>query len=290
MEFADFITAFGNGYKAQWRKEDFCKALLCSIAKDENMVIYENGKQEEKYKRGSTTFQSYYRNGKRRSIRPIAVCIHNNLDLCKFKRFLDTYTAFYSKQTLFADFNKYYPDITEENLFDKITDSFVEIIKAACNEPDKRRRPPMSSQIYEVPQMDKISLSVVNDATVSDTNDVESLIKYINETIGSLITTGRRIAEFNNRCVADNTYYSKLKSKLHTEHEQLYVLYEKLSDYNEIHSNSIIEQILISILQLEENNFILSTNEFIITSRKNYHIHRLRELISKFQAEKDDLN
>lgn len=280
MEFADFLTAFGNGYKAKWRKEDFCKVLLCSIAKDDSMVIYENGNSNNEYERGTTTFQSYYRNTKRRSIRPIAVGIHNDIDRDKFKGFLDDHVKYCNKSELCKNFKEFSSDITEENLFDKITEIFVEILKAARNEPDSRCRPPISPHIDDALHRDnKVPL---DDNLTS--KDIESLIKEIDKTIKDLISTGRMLAASKILGASDNTIYSKGNNRLEKELEHLFLLCRNLSSYNSANNSLIIKQIVKSILLIKADNFILTENDLILPSSKNEHINRLLELLQIFKT------
>ena len=105
----------------------------------------------------------------------------------------------------------------------------------------------------------------------------------INSLLKELIITGRKIAEFKKTGTGDDIKYIRLRTKLHDDFEQLISLSELLADSQKAENSKIIEEILDSATRLEESNFILTTDEFMIESVKNYNIHRLSDLIAQLQ-------
>ena len=109
------------------------------------------------------------------------------------------------------------------------------------------------------------------------------LLSIIDSILINLIGIGRKIAEFKNTGVAENVRYAKLKDLLHSNFEQLITLSNSLSKSNEAEDSPIVEDIVDSVMSLEENNFILTTSEYMIESINNYHIHRLSSLLSQLK-------
>lgn len=276
MDFGEFITAFGTGYSKQidyrtnkrLTKPDFCKDLLCSITKEENLVLYIDGIEDGAHKRGESAFQAFYRNTDRRSLHPIAENIinGNNLDTSKFKKFLEKYVENYAKEKLLTNFKVCLPSASSDTLFDDIINEFVRILKEAAAKPDNRRKEPLSSDIQNC-----------------DDDNCNSIEAKLEELLQALIKTGRKIAEFKKTGVSDTVRYLKLKNSLHRDFEQLTLLSDSLSKSNEADYFPIVEDIFDSVMSLEENDFILTADEFIIESMKNYHIHRLSKLLSQSQ-------
>lgn len=110
-------------------------------------------------------------------------------------------------------------------------------------------------------------------------NDFKLLSK-LDSTLINLIEIGRKIAEFKNTGVADNVRYAKLKDLLHSEFEQLTTLSKSLIEPTYTVDSQTVEDIISSVMSLEENSFILTTDEFTVESIKNYHIHRLIDILS----------
>ena len=66
------------------------------------------------------------------------------------------------------------------------------------------------------------------------------------------------------------------------------MLSDSLSRINETAHSPIMDDIVDSIMSLEENDFILTTDEYIVESSKNYHIHRLSAFISQLQQDQHE--
>ncbi len=276
MDFGEFIAVFGCGYsrlidhKSNKRltKPYFCRYLLCCITKDENSVFYIDGIEDKTHERGESAFQAFYRNTDRRSLHPIAVDIvnDNKADTSKFKLFLKEYCKEYGKEKLLTNFKEYYPYTDSDALFDDITNEFVRILKEAAAMPDNRRKEPQS-----------------NSTRNCDNENSDSVEGEIEKSLQALIKTGRKIAEFRKVVFADEARYNKLKNSLHKDFEQLSSLSDLLSESNEIAYSPIVEDVIDSLMSLEENSFIQTTDEFTVESVKNYHIHRLIRLLSQLQ-------
>ena len=154
MDFGTFVAVFGNGYSFMkntrkivpdeppiHNKKSFCRELLFRITTDDKYVLHPNG-DTESTPRSLQAFEAYYRNSKRRSLHPIAAPIIHKclLDDEGFHDFLKEYTKHYSKDILLKSFQKYIPETSLETLFDDITDAFIQILRKAASEPDRRRK------------------------------------------------------------------------------------------------------------------------------------------------------
>lgn len=142
--------------------------------------------------------------------------------------------------------------------------------------------PQRLAEIYEEILTDAAKGKSASNALSFYKNDFKLLSK-LDSTLINLIEIGRKIAEFKNTGVADNVRYAKLKDLLHSNFEQLITLSNSLSKFNEAEDSPIVEDIVDSVMSLEENNFILTTSEYMIESINNYHIHRLSSLLSQLK-------
>ena len=269
MNFGEFINAFGTGYKnliVGLTKPYFCRHLLCNITKDETVVVYIDGIKDKAHERGESAFQAFYRNKDRRSLHPIAESIlnSNSLDASKFILFLEDYCKGYYKEKLLTNFMKYLPSATSSTLFEDVTNEFIRILKEEAAIPDKRRK-------------ESASLNNANSAKVSD----DSLEAKMSRLLKELIITGREIAEFKSTGVGDSIRRLRLIETLKDDFERLLVLSNQLNQDEIDENSSIYSDIRASVQSLTADNFILSTNQFMIESVQNYHIHRLSDLIKK---------
>ncbi len=337
IDFGQFIDAFGNGYRTMpdihdgltaenavhktMVKETFCRALLCEITSSEDIVIYINGIRDAKSKRSLSAFQSYYKNGnKRRSLRAIAVGIINtqSMDKNKFKSFLENYVQHYSKAMLCCNYQKYLTDVTEETLFNSITDAFEQILVVAYNEPDNRQKSPEPMRFSESgnepdtlqnndsiiePQSDEI-IEILQDATTKPderrtppmpnskaaTNDsvVAELINQINCMLKGLIKTGRKIAN-NQRAFGSIKYPSNPTPELW---DQLQRQLNELKLRNSLllkqdsgkHPN--VEDLFDAIIDLKADHFVLSDFEYcILIPGKEQPVHNVKNLLAKLESE-----
>lgn len=278
MDFGIFIAAFGTGYRSlvdsdtnkALTKQAFCRMLLCNITNDENKVLYINGIAEAKYARGDSAYQAFYRKNDRRSLHPIAEPIINNnsIDKKKFHSFLEVYTQYFSKDELLNNFKKMIPAVSFSTLFDDITNEFVSILIKAAAKIDNRLKEPISP--------DK--------SDISDYSN-NSVVAKMNILLTKLIRIGRRIAEFKGTSIKEKALFLKLKNSLHQEFEQFTLLSESLSNCNETADSPIEDEIVSLISSLEEADFILTTDEYIIESVKNFHMHRLSSLLQQLQED-----
>ena len=274
MDFGEFIAAFGSGYSKLidcktnkgLNKQLFCRYLLCSITNKENLVLYKNGIEDKKHELSEAAYQSFYRNGDRRSLHPIAESIinSNSLDTSKFMSFLKEYCKDYSKEKLLTNFKRYLPSASSSTLFDDITDELVKILKREAAISDKRRKEPKSA----------------NKADFANESD-DSLETQMDRLLEELISTGREIAEFEPTGVCDDVRSSKLRETLKNDFKQWLALSKQLPQNKNGESSSIYSDIRASVQSLTAENFILSTDQFMIESVQNYHIHRLCELLRK---------
>lgn len=157
ISFDAFFNAFGNGYKTmidnhdgvttrtdslqRMRKETFCRALLCEISNNEEIIIYKGGIVGAKGKRSIQVFQKLYNKEKsREALHPFAVSIIDtqSINKAKFKTFLEEYVKHFRIEHLCSNFQSLFKDVTEETLFDTITDAFEQILYEAYNLPDNR--------------------------------------------------------------------------------------------------------------------------------------------------------
>lgn len=125
MNFSEFAKILKEFYKGEMNKGDFVKALFCNIADNEIEID-----------RSNITFAKYMEGN---SIKPIVVEIKYNLDTEKFKKYLaQREHNTNAKKKLCNAFKDCAPDINIDNVFDKITSIFVDIINDAYNEVDGR--------------------------------------------------------------------------------------------------------------------------------------------------------
>lgn len=123
--------------------------------------------------------------------------------------------------------------------------------------------------------------TVSTDKTDSTIEGDDSLETKIEKQFNKLIKTGREIAEFKPTGVGDDIRHKRLMGTLNDDFEQLQTLSDLLP-HNLIDDNSSIpNDIRCSIQSLTAENFILSTSQFMIESLRNYHIHRISELLKK---------
>ena len=148
---------------------------------------------------------------------------------------------------------------------------FVSILAKAAAEPDNRLIGPDN----------RITEPVSTDQPASHNSNNYSVGAMMSSLLKELIVTGRRIAEFKKIGIDDEVNYKRLRTKLHTDFELLISLSEVLVDSHKAEDSLIVEEILDSATRLEESSFILKTDEFMIESVKNYHIHRLSTLIAQ---------
>lgn len=278
MDFGEFIAAFDTGFSKLFDRKTnkmltkpyFCRYLLCSITKNETVVLYINGIEDKKHERSESAFQAFYRNKERRSLHPIAEKIIDSnseiLDRVKFVTFLEEYCKVYSKEKLLTNFKKYLPSTSPSTLFDDITNEFVIILENEAAIPDKRRK-------------EAVSLNNANRRNESD-DSVEAKMHIL---LNTLIITGREIAEFKPTGVGDDVRYLRLTRKLKKDFKQLLVFTKLLPQNTVDDKSSIYNDIRSSVQSLNAENFILSIHDFMVESLKNYHIHRLIELLSQLQ-------
>ena len=273
MNFGEFINAFGTGYKnltVGLTKPFFCRYLLCNITKDETVVVFIDGIKDKAHERGESAFQAFYRNNDRRSLHPIAERLFNSnsIDENKFMLFLQEFCGHYDKEELLKNFKPYLPSSSHSTLFKDITNEFVKILREEAAIPDKRRKEPLS--------LNSANRTIEINASLG--TKIDMLLK-------DLITTGREIAEFKRTGVGDDVRYSRLKTELSNYFEQLLALSKQLSQNTNGEESSVLCDIRSAIQSLTAENFILSTNQFMIVSAQNYHIHRLSRLLSQLQKE-----
>lgn len=127
--------------------------------------------------------------------------------------------------------------------------------------------------------IEKGSLST-NTVKIDNENN-DSLEAKMDILLTALITTGRELAEFKPTGVGDAVRQSKLIETLNNDFKLLLALSKQLPKNKNGDNSSIYSEIQVSVQSLTAENFILSTSEFMIESLKNYHIHRLIELLSQ---------
>lgn len=178
MDFGIFISAFDHTYDKMKNerkinpkepsnhiKPTFCRELLCQIAKNENDVIFCRG-NENGDPRNLKTFESYYRNGKRRSLHPIAVRIAYQPDREKFKRFLCSIIDHCGgNELLLHNFKDFLPKATAKTLLDNITREFIKILTDAAEEQNIYSS---SSQEEPVPLQDETASLQVGSVSMQD--------------------------------------------------------------------------------------------------------------------------
>lgn len=283
MKFSEFAQALSPFYMGEMTQWNFVKELLLQITNNKEMVLKHRSKGKL-IERTDKTFTSYY-TGKR-SIKPIAKKIHNDLQQDKFIDFLRSKEFNNNdKEELCKIFRKHFPNmsINNNNIFSIITEIFIDIINKSCESTNK----------IETPSIDDKTISIKNTDLYSTQQDIDikSLINKLNETINSLINIGHRIASRQssiplNDIVAKSIPLPippKLESKLDEEYDELLLLYDEIEDYNINNNNEFLEKVLTLLYEITKESFIETKESFIITSLKNYPIYDLLSLIQKYQ-------
>ena len=274
-DFGWFINAFGTGYRElektrnpqtgrvnRLKKPLFCKKLLCAITRNESYVEY----------RSESEFHSFYRNTARRSLHPIAEIMinQNDIDKEKFKRFLNVYYSVCSKNTLYLSFKAKYTEFTFENLEEDIACEFVEIIQAAADEPDLRRKPPQP-----------VSMSAESTKGPRNEDSVSAYIDDIDRTVSELITIGRSIAEEQKALLTGTRYTTNLSASLHLAFRKLTESASVLHAVDAPHLTKHISDFFTAVMRIEEGAFILTEPEYMFITSRNQHLH---ELLDKLET------
>lgn len=320
MEFDAFVSAFGTGYRSirnerrieggeseYHNKASFCRELLCQITKDESIVLFK-GADPNGFPRTLPTFESFYRNNQRRSIRPIARCMleRNAIDKAKFKRFLKLYTGEFSKDILFQNFQPYLSNTTLKTLLNGITDEYVRIIRAAANEPDRRQgdTDSVSSDLKdkeaengclvhnpaEVVAASTEPVSVPSNQCVIEVEDSDMKHNPIHEVdalLNKLIKVGRMVADYEKEKAVGQfkILKSPFRSKLQSEFKRLRLLADALLTSEESQTASALDQIAQLIFELTAESFVLSEFEYRIITPQNEQLHQLLNLVEGLKTE-----
>ncbi len=212
--FAKFAQILERYYGKDLTIAEYIKKLLCAITDDEDKIS--NGRDGE---REYGNYSQYYYGKK--DITPIAKAIYKDLNPEKFKGFLNNFYYSY-KSNLCKDFKKYIPDINTNNVFDKITEIFVIIIKETSKIPDGRCKSktksldesiePQSQGFIELVESiikqlkgidttdEKLQENITKPEEQSqkyvDKNSLEYIVLEMQETLESMIECGRTIADF----------------------------------------------------------------------------------------------
>lgn len=193
MNFSEFAKTLEEFYKGENSQADFTKELLCKIV---------NNEYESKIgARSSQAFIQYYQGY--RSIKPIAKEIQHDLNTDKFKKYLaQRENNIDAKEKLRSAFKACAPDINISNVFDKITNIFVDIINDAYNEPDGRckkqtveSRESLSSNLNGI----KKEMSEIKDLTKDIPNTIKDACNENQELLSSKLNhIEDEISEFKN--------------------------------------------------------------------------------------------
>lgn len=237
MDLGKFIKAFGTGYKhmneqrnpetgrvTHLSKPCFCRALLCAITRDETYV----------FNRSEKDFESYYRNTDRRSLHPIAEIMidQDDIDREKFKRFLEKYIQYFSREKLLENFQKYLPNTNKDSLFDDMTAAFVEIIQEAAAEPDMRRKCP--APVSAENGQDK------NVISSDDRCNIKKIITQLFRTVDKLMDCSIRLLVNMNELDDENRrVFEKCLDEFMEQNAELYLYaacYPHLTILNQIHT------------------------------------------------------
>ncbi len=191
------------------------------------------------------------------------------------KTYRERYKGKTYKEALFEQVVAILKDTSQDNMSMDLALLFKNIIDTSSPKEILQEK----SQIQDI--MRKVSTST-NKANLTNESD-DSLETKMDMLLNTLITTGREIAEFKPTGIGDYVRYSRLMGTLKNDFEQLLTLSKLLPQNTIDHNSSIFNDIRCSVQSLTAENFILSTSQFMIESLRNYHIHRLSELLRKAQ-------
>lgn len=186
------------------------------------------------------------------------------MNINKFKKYLaQRYNNINAKEELCSAFKNCAPEINIANVFDKITNIFVNIINDACDEPDGRCKK-QTVEDESVPAIDTVksdenheSLFSNLNITKEDISELKTLTENMSNTIFDLLKIGKVIKI---KAQEWGVYASGMV------YPELYVLnnnYDKLKDfkcdlqrYNLKYPNELFGSAIDIISHLKANSFI----------------------------------
>ncbi len=332
ISFDAFINAFGNGYKTmidnhdgvttrtdsseRMRKETFCRALLCEISNNEEIIIYKGGIVGTKGKRCMQVFQKLYNKEKSlEALHPFAASIIDtqSINKAKFKTFLEEYVKHFRIEHLCSNFQSLFKDVTEETIFDTITDAFEQFLFEAYNLPDNRTT--KSSSKYLTENCDETD-AVKNDSDITHTQIHEIETRTENQNHDSITiqqTTDRSVtADAQNDISSDlpdalsaaeketiEHYCGLINSSLHSIKRQAEALERKQREINDLafvlentlpknsHSRKIWHRQKVRVLWKPERKWKIPNPEWVKAKRRYIE---LQENESKKLIENADSN
>lgn len=306
MNFSEFAKTLEEFYKGENSQADFTKELLCKIV---------NNEYESKIgARSSQAFIQYYQGY--RSIKPIAKEIQHDLNTDKFKKYLaQRENNIDAKEKLRSAFKACAPDINISNVFDKITNIFVDIINDAYNEPDGRckkqtveSRESLSSnlngikkEMSEIKDLTKDIPNTIKDAfnesdenrkslfshlniTKEDISELKILAKNASNKIYVLLDTGNEINNklnefvFNIPAIVNPVLYNELEKNYEAFRDFTY----DLRRYNSKYPNELFCRAIEIISQLKAKSFVEYYSPFFDSSSL---ISELQDIFNKMLYE-----
>lgn len=267
MKFSEFAKTLEEFYKGEHSQADFTKDLFCNLANDEFKPKIEN--------RSSQAFIQYYQGG--RSIKPIAKEIRHDLNIDKFKKYLaQRENNIDAKEKLCSAFKDCAPDIKISNVFDEITNIFVDIINDAYNEPDGRCK----KQTVE----SRESLFSHLNITKEDISELKTLARDASNKIYVLLDTGNEINNkanelgFNIPAIVNPGLYNELDKNYEVLRDFTY----DLRRYNSKYPNGLFDRAIEIISQLKAKSFVKYYSPFFNSSSL---ISELQDIFNKILDE-----
>lgn len=253
MNFSKFTQILELFYKGELSQADFTKDLLCRITDDESAVLI-----FKKRERNEKTFISYYTG--ERKITPIAKNIHDKINQDKFIEYLRTKE--FNKANLCKAFKEYCPDIDTGNVFEKITEIYVEIIDNARNIIDKRYKE------HSKENANKLSFSMIP-VSDFDRTSINEILMQLYAIMDTLLKLAEEICAKESEYGFNNAklFFSKLYEHFYKNYNKLSGLNNKLKFYNGKYSNELLNDAINLADSFTEDSFLQryskSWNSFI---------------------------
>lgn len=253
MNFSKFTQILELFYKGELSQADFTKDLLCRITDDESAVLI-----FKKRERNEKTFISYYTG--ERKITPIAKKIHDKINQDKFIDYLRTKE--FNKANLCKAFKEYCPDIDTGNVFEKITEIYVEIIDNARNIIDKRYKE------HSKENANKLSFSMIS---VSDYDkiSINEILMKLSAIIDTLLKAAEEIYVNENKYPVNTAraMFPQLYQQFYSNYNKINEMNNKLKFYNGKYSNELLNDAINLADSFTEDSFLQryskSWNSFI---------------------------
>lgn len=286
MEFPEFVKILEEFYKGEQSQANFTKNLFLKIAKDELKSKIEN--------RSDQAFIQYYQGN--RSIKPIAKIIQYKSNKTKFKEYLAQMEHnTNAKNKLCNAFKDCAADINIDNVFNKITSIFVDIINDACNEVDGRCKITSNkvdtnvsiNNLSNNKNLDNKSESFYVPISAIDIPKIQEIIIDLSVTVEKLFDLGETISDMDHKYghFCANQMNPEIYKEFANEYVKFVELNSKLRFYNCKCTNETLNNAVLKGVYLNKSSFISNSSILFkdITEYK-FELVRLSSELDEYQG------